>query len=318
MKKILMCRIAWMKFYKGRANIDIPRSGSKFVRENKTGEEIYNFKNVGGKVYAYFPNITNTEIGNLGANKSDEFVDNVLVVMCAKHPVEGGIRVVGWYNNAKVYRSWKQRNGHYHHAVVDYKNTTLISEDDRIFRVPETFGRNALYYIANHSKQKKLLHNLEVYIKKGGKVLLPPENKQPKTGRGFARQPDLEKRLLIEQKAITKAKEYYGLRYGRKNIQSVEKENKGWDLEVRTGATLLKIEVKGLSGKELNVELTPNEYRNFIQGSSNYKLFVLTEALSSKPKERIFQYQRKGKLWVGTDHSILKINIVNSARLTIL
>lgn len=317
MKKILLCRIAWMKRYEGRANIDIPRSGAKWIRINKTGEEIYNFKNVGNKVYAYFPNITNTEISNLGAKKSDEFVDNVLVVMCAKHPVEGGIRVVGWYNNAKVYRSWKERNGHFYHAVVDYKNTNLISEDDRVFRVPETFGRNALYYIAKHSKQKKLLQNLEAYIKRGGKLFFPPEKKQQKTGRGFARQLDIDKRLLVEQKAISKAKEYYGLRYGKNSIKSVEKENKGWDLEVRTGTKLLKIEVKGLSGKELSVELTPNEFKSFRQRSTNYKLFVLTEALSKRPKERVFQYQSRGNLWVGTDHSILKISIVNSARLTI-
>ena len=52
MEKILLCRIAWMKYYEGRAKIDIPRSGAKYIQKNKTGGEINTFKNRKNKVYA--------------------------------------------------------------------------------------------------------------------------------------------------------------------------------------------------------------------------------------------------------------------------
>lgn len=313
MKKILLCRIAWMKRYEGRANIDIPRSGAKWVKINKTGGEIYNFKNINGKVFANFPDISFAGIHNLGAKKDDEFIDNVLLVFCAKHPVEGGIRVVGWYKNARIHGTYQMRNSHYYHGIAKYKDAHLVPEDDRIFRLPETFGRSSLYYITNHPEKKKLQNKLESYISSNGQ--LPKSKVVEKNGNGFRRQFDQDKKILVEQNAIKIAKKFYGERYGKQNVKSVEKENKGWDLEVRTKSINLKIEVKGLSGREVVVELTPNEYKIFKQGNSNYHLFVVTNALSKLPISRLYKYQSKNKLWVGNDYSVLKTKIVQSARL---
>lgn len=315
MKKILLCRTAWMKNYNGRANIDIPRSGSKYIQENKTGGEIYNFKNVKGKSYAYFPYITDLAIQNLGADRNDDLIEGVTIVFCATHPIEGGIRVVGWHKNAKIFRS-EQSNSHSEifHSVTEYKNTVLIPEDDRVFKLPETFGRSSLYYIALHPHKRRLLEKLEKYIKEGGKLKLPRKRVKNKSTR--ARQPDINKRIKVEQTAVKIATKYYEDRYGTDCVSSVEKDNKGWDLEVRTGNTKINIEVKGLSGRDLIVELTPNEYKIFSDAKPNYQLFVVTEALSKKPVSKIYKFQTKGKMWVGNDGSLLKIIPVKSARLT--
>jgi Domain of unknown function (DUF3883) len=61
----------------------------------------------------------------------------------------------------------------------------------------------------------------------------------------------------------------------------VEKDNLGWDLEARReGEKVLHLEVKGLLGNELQVGLTPREYRAFKAHAestmANYRLCVVT------------------------------------------
>lgn len=62
--RILLVRTAWMKYYEGTTKTDIPRSGAKYIKENKNGGEIYNFKNRSGKIFGYIPNIIKLNIDN--------------------------------------------------------------------------------------------------------------------------------------------------------------------------------------------------------------------------------------------------------------
>ncbi len=318
MEKIILCRTAWMKYYEGMASIDIPRSGAKYIRKHKTGGEIYNFKKRSdNKVYGYFPNIGNVNKSNLEAKNWGEEVKEVTVVFCATHPTEGGIRVVGWYNNATIYNIPKKNSyGNWVHAETQSKNVCLVHENDRIFNISGTFGRSSLFYFSLHPEKKNLLTKLKSYIKSKGVIENDIKSNKSKNGRAY--QPDQDKKLLVELKAINLAKSYYGDRYGRDSISSVENENKGWDLEVRKNALRLNVEVKGLSGSGLMVELTPNEYQEFTKGSKNYHLFVANNVLTKKPEIRVFKYQSKGNYWVANDKSILKVRIVNSARLTLV
>jgi hypothetical protein len=188
----------------------------------------------------------------------------------------------------------------------------LIPENDRIFRLPNTFGRSSLFYFSLHPKKKALLYELKKYIANKGKIkeVIPKQ----KTSKGKAYQTDIEKRLAAEIAAIELAKSHYAKRHGgANNVISVERENKGWDLEVKSAK--LKIEVKGLSGPELNVDLTPNEFNAFSKHINTYQLFVVNNVLSKKPIIRVFKYQSDGKIWVANDKSILDIKIVKSARL---
>ncbi|MBL0049668.1 MAG: DUF3883 domain-containing protein [Bacteroidetes bacterium] len=305
MEKIILCRTAWMKYYEGRANIDIPRSGAKYILKNKTGGEIYNFKNRDGKVFGNFPFISSLSLKNLDKTLNREYLENVTVVFCATHPTERIMRVVGWYRKSRLYEtSQSNRYGSYYHAVTNFKNIHLIEEDDRIFKLPKTFGRSSLYYIALHPKKAKLLVALKNYIANNGKI--EKVATKSKLIEGIAFQPDIEKRLLVEQTAVNFAKQFYAKRYGgMKNIKSVESEKKGWDLEVKTDTFKINIEVKGQSGAELNVELTPNEFKAFNKCSQNYHLFVANEVLSNNPIIRVFKYQKKGSIWVANDKSVL-------------
>ncbi len=62
-------------------------------------------------------------------------------------------------------------------------------------------------------------------------------------------------------------------------MSSVERDNVGWDLEAELGDRRLLIEVKGLSGRPLSVELTPNEFKKFVKNDENYRLYIVREAL---------------------------------------
>lgn len=314
MKKIMLVKIAWMKYYEGRANIDIPMSGAKYIKENKKGGEIYNFKDTGGNVYGNIPFNWQININNLGASNDDSEIKNVTVVFCATHPKEGLMRVVGWYEKATVYRKPEKLNSrNYYHIVTRFKNCTLIPFTDRTLKIPNVFGRNSVCYIATHKSKTAALKLIEDYIAAGGKNLIKIVSKPKGKGRAF--QPDIEKRQLVESNAINIAKEYFGQRYGKNAVKSVEKDNMGWDLEVDAEKIKLKIEVKGLSGSELFVQLTPNEFIAFCKKSVHYRLFVVTDALANKPVSRIFEYQSKGDLWVANDKSKLRIEIIKSARL---
>ncbi len=64
-------------------------------------------------------------------------------------------------------------------------------------------------------------------------------------------------------------------------LEDVSKANLGWDLEATAGTLTLRIEVKGLSGKVASIELTPNEYKAFQKTTLDYRLCIVTNALTT-------------------------------------
>jgi hypothetical protein len=84
-------------------------------------------------------------------------------------------------------------------------------------------------------------------------------------------------------------------------VTNVDDQNLGWDLEAaRKGEPTLRLEVKGLSGTDVKVGLTPREYRAMMKHKSgqmdNYRLCVVTSALT-KPALIIFCYDRLNQRW---------------------
>lgn len=130
------------------------------------------------------------------------------------------------------------------------------------------------------------------------------KNKKP-------RQPNLLVRQEVESKAITIVKAHFDqLKY---QVQSVEADNVGWDLEARQKSEFLRIEVKGLSGSTISVELTPNEYAKMRQFRDSYRLCVVTNALAS-PKLDVFAFSETNKRWESDDRQILSIEKIVAAR----
>jgi hypothetical protein len=119
----------------------------------------------------------------------------------------------------------------------------------------------------------------------------------PAYGQGWASPPDAAHNAAVEAAAIAFVRSNLG-----QEIRDRQKDNCGWDLEFSRAGRALCVEVKGLSGVELGVELSPNEYvamkramiGNFVEG--DYRLAVVRNALTV-PELLLFAYAG-GKEWV--------------------
>lgn len=114
---------------------------------------------------------------------------------------------------------------------------------------------------------------------------------------------DHSKKLEIENIGYREVRNYYkSMGYV---VNDVYKDNLGWDLEAIGGKNKFLLEVKGLSSSNINIELTPNEYRNLKNNRKNYKVCIVTNCLKS-PKVYIFSYRNKGK-WINQYGTILNL-----------
>ncbi len=76
--------------------------------------------------------------------------------------------------------------------------------------------------------------------------------------------------MLVEKAAIQTVRAFY--EQAGYAVDDVQKDNMGWDLEARNENDELFIEVKGLSGEQLVVEVTPNEYKMLRRHRRKYRL----------------------------------------------
>ena len=162
-------------------------------------------------------------------------------------------------------------------------------------RAKDGMGQSNVWY-ADKPNHKRFLKDVEKLIE--GKKESPKRRQPHKT--------DPEKNAQVEKAAInTTTRHFENISY---TVISVEKDNVGWDLEAIKGKTKLLIEVKGLSGKALSVELTPNEYHYLDKKEDNYRLCVVTTALTN-PDLYICRYSEEKGKWIVEDHKTATIEI---------
>lgn len=321
--KIIFCHISWMNSYKGGKG-DPASGGGKYIQEGNLGGERFNFLPYGGNMYGYIETQNNGQvrIENIGAKKTDELIKDVLVVWTAPRPKTGGIYIVGWYKNATVYRNSQvlNRKGTTSHHARYYvktksKDAVLLNADQRIFRIPRAphekngMGQNHVWYALNNLE---LIEQVSNYILKGK---LPKNESKPKL-QGRVRQMDPLKKVAVEKAAINCVIKHY-LKLGY-HIDSVEKDNVGWDLNAEFNKTVLRLEVKGLSGDVFAAELTPNEFKTLENDSKtrmdSYRICLVTNALI-KPTLKIFAYKSELKCWMNDSGGKLQFEKIISARI---
>lgn len=116
---------------------------------------------------------------------------------------------------------------------------------------------------------------------------------------------------MVEQAAISAVTEYY-TKVGYQ-VDSVERDNVGWDLTAVRDNRELKLEVKGLSGSDLVIELTPNEYKKMREHRDTYCVCIVSAALT-KSKLEIFSYVAGSDQWESTDRRVLNLQELVGAR----
>lgn len=176
--KVIFCNTAYMKYYCGTDG-DTPRNGGKYVNENNTGGEAYNFLDDNGKCYGYFMSYGQTHIERLeGVDARDEEVSDVLVVWTAKRDASSSPTIVGWYRNATVYRQFQHISPfgigveHHYYIVADSKDCYLLPEEKRRFAIPRAsiagagkgMGQSAIWYAESSYAQTEFIPKVIEYI----------------------------------------------------------------------------------------------------------------------------------------------------------
>ena len=324
---LIFVNIGWMVAYKGPTN-DPTIGGHGWLKSHNFGYEAWNFLPYRNKLYGYVPRSARINLRSLGATKKNEKLTGVTVVWIARNPRNKVTYIVGWYRNATVRRESNYFNiKRSSDLIVDYQieapssDARLLKPDQRTLKVPTAkmignLGQSPVWY-----GNPEFVTKVWVYLKSDG----VKEGSQKGKVVGTPKQTDPEKRKLVELAAIRHAVDYYTSRAGGSySVNSVEKDNIGWDLIVTGGDVTLKIEVKGLSGNELNIELTPNEYKQMISSEhrSMYVIYVVTEALKTTARSHAFYYNAeasyRGKhVWMTEDGRVLNIEERIGARLTV-
>ena len=147
--RVVVLRSGWMVWYAGDQPDDQPVGGGSYNKEN-LGHERFNFKMVNGRVYGTFQasgeGMGGLNIARIDPNSHDApSLGDVLVVFIAKHPTEGGQRVVGWYRHATVHsrrlpdRGPERANCGYQ-VECDAADAVLLPVEQRTWEVPTDKG----------------------------------------------------------------------------------------------------------------------------------------------------------------------------------
>ena len=319
-------RIGWMECYQGPEG-DRIAGGGRFVAENEWGGEIFNFQPFKGSVYGHVqPSGQTNDINRLGATDADDHVAGVLAVWVARKP-EGGNYIVGWYTNAAVYREWqKPPPGSDRHirdrTDMEYYNVTaladdavLLPSDERQFEIPRArrnrpgMGQSNVWYADNNDgKVREFKRKVLEYIEKQS----PPIADDIEVG--TPRQLDPARRQEVERIAVERVTKHYEKR--GYEVESVERDNVGWDLEAVRGDRRRRLEVKGLSGSGARFELTPNEYRKMKKHRKTYRICVVTDALGA-PNLAIFRFDHAIRRWKDKEGRLLDIDEATAARCSV-
>lgn len=302
---MLFVNIGYMRRYEGQTDDDHIRHGGMYINTHKTGGEIYNFHDRRGFYYGFIPPHGPVAIERLGAAPGDDWIDKVVVVWVAK---KSGPVVVGWYKDARVFRQPQPSavDNDVYSVKAPVSQCKLLDPRDRLFRIPRGaggMGQSNKWY-ADHPRDEQFKHIVWQYIVSGR---LPHTRKAKKLGRR-AWQQNQEKRLQVEENAMRATENWY-YKQGY-TTQWVDRERVGWDLEATRGKEFLRVEVKGLSGDVLSIDLTPNEYRQMNRFKSSFRLSVVLNALDDKRTVRVFTYSPTQDVWHDDEGRLLLQELV--------
>lgn len=324
---MIFFRVGWMRYYAGQNLGDQIKGGGQFVEDHGYGHEMFNFLPYDGRNYGYvrppagrkgdpFVDGAGIKLDRISANCRGPSLDGVLVVWVATAPnPDSGTYIVGWYRNATVYRkhqlsppasgrNFKEKNVGYYATAIS-PDAVLLDLPERTFRLPPLkeggMGQSNTWY-ADGAKHVGLRRKVLQYIET--RSALRKRGGRPK-------QCDPLLRTRVEQAAVNVVTAHFrGLGY---DVISCEQENLGWDLEATCGSRKLLLEVKGLSGTSLCVELTPNEFAKMDSHKHSYCLCIVTRALSS-PELAVFSYSVEGDRWQDERRRTLLVECRTGAR----
>jgi Domain of unknown function (DUF3883) len=299
----LFLHIGWAREYKGAPD-DLPVGKFGFIKEH-AGEaawESRNFQVFKKRCFGYAPvGHGAVDLTRLGGERGDTYVDGVLVVWTATDPDQGGRYIVGWYRHAKVYAQMQRRNDRAAFVVETVaEDCHLVRDDQRSFFIPahkSGWPGIASAFFASDVLSPTSLAKVLAYVNGSpSQGFFEPDKTPPPSPDEEWPTQDPELRTKVEKAAMDVVVAHY--RKEGFTVQSVEKENLGWDLNVTKSGRLFRVEVKGRAGCGA-VELTPNEYAAMQDKKIrlSYRLAIVQNALSESPVLTLFHYEPVSETW---------------------
>lgn len=299
---MIFFNIGWMINYRGQTEADRLQGDFKYIQKHGTGYEQCNFLPTEGWLYGYAPvkwneatdEPTSINIDRIGANPVDDYLEGTDVVFFSRNPEDGHAYIIGWYRDATLYRRAHELPGRkiaeerfFYFAKTNADNGFCVPQSKRAFIVPKAhqtkggYGQSPVWYGDQIPGFKEKVREYISGFNKGKIAIATPKTV------------NLEAKLHVEQNAVNAARAYY--RELGFEVESVEKDNCGWDLTAThpNGAKHL-IEVKGLSGQQISVQLTPNEYKTLKERHDDYILAICTSALTT-PDLHIFMIRKQNE-----------------------
>jgi hypothetical protein len=234
------------------------------------------------------------------------------------------VLVVGWYKDAKVYRTpivrvprtgdGADRHDIPYTAEALAENATLLPEANRTFRAPTHhsmrggLGQSPVWYGGNDNFRRRVW----TYIQ-GIEGDIKAQKASRRGGGARPRNSDPELRRKIEKAAINHAIAYFTSNEGGAyDVESVESEARGWDLEATRSNERLLIEVKGLGANGGTCALTPNEYAKSCHEDHcfQYVIYIVSGCLSDAPVASIFRWSPRG-IWEAADGRRLAVEPID-------
>ncbi|MDX6444847.1 MAG: hypothetical protein QOH71_1921 [Blastocatellia bacterium] len=311
--KVLLARVGWMKYYQGPKPGDEKPIGGGSYNTERIGHEAYNFLDIGGTLYGYFqPHMKPGEEVNLGRIEhgyADDKIDNVLVIWFATNPIVRGQIVIGWYNNATVFRSIQSPNSlplreNYNYNIkARKKDCVLLGISDRTYPVGHGSKgtkqgnpgqTNAFYILDNRGQARDLTNPNNGWITKlieyvgnydGSKISSREDEIQEDVltaqyssgGQGF--QSDVEVRLMIESHAMDICEQYYSdKKYEVEDVSA----NRPYDFIIRKDGLSRFVEVKGTQTSGDIIVLTKNEVDLSQRQGDRMVLFIVHSIVMNK------------------------------------
>jgi len=311
MNPVLFLKTGWMEFYAG-GKADKLLGNFRYLKEHRNdpnaGGERRNFLQQRGYCYGYAPFHNTLDLTRLHSDARGKYVDGVDVAFIARRPKKGGVFVVGWYRNARVYSTLQDIAGHY--CLARAREYKLLHIDDRTLQIPVTATsgpRSPAVWFGSSDAIRDV------------RLLKVGQYRVPHVRRSASRRtvdPDVEQRSAVEKAAVKAVTSLYMLR--GYTVRSVERDNLGWDLQADRSGDSLQIEVKGTSHPTITADLTPNEYSAFEPQVESYRLCLVTSALDL-PEVHDFRYSAEIGAWVnGSGARTIKVEKLQSARIRLV
>lgn len=310
---VVVCRIAWMDHYRGVTAADTPKGGGAFVKDKGFGHEAFNFDPYRGRFFGFVQATgAGVNLSRLGCRADVNSLDGVTVAWVATHPLEGGTRVVGWYESATVFSSYQRSptpkrrlpDGSAAGYLATATHATILGRDARWHEVPRGsatqsgMGQSNIWYPSSDDANR-LLRFITEFGSSTPSVLADSG--------GGTKLADVDRRQRIERTAMATTAEWF-VKHGFQ-VTDVSMQQLGWDLEARRGRGCLRLEVKGtsLDSASFAVEVTPNEYLNMRDPARRpiYRLCVVSDCESS-PTLETFAWSAERQAW-STDDGARKL-----------